>query len=269
MPPRRSVSSGFTLIELLVVISIIALLIALLLPALRSAREAARLTLCKTNLRQIGAWAFTYTVDFNDVLPHNGYAWSGPGEPGDTSTPARYYWQLSDNWWYQKTEGLLVRHNGNGPVDSVLNCPVANESFPRRFGTLGQDDYSYGINERLGGRARFQGQPSAGELRIELLTSEAFWFGDMSGQIHWPTRTFSNFQWLSIAGGGDSPTFSSSLDSRPWSWRGGFWGDEAHGGDLANFVFGDGHVEVVAEQDVRDMTTGANGQLARFVGATP
>lgn len=61
--------SGFTLLEVLTVIAVIATLAAILFPVFAQAREAARRTVCRTNLHQIGIALRLYARDFDDRLP--------------------------------------------------------------------------------------------------------------------------------------------------------------------------------------------------------
>ena len=137
IPSRRS---GFTLIELLVVIAIIAVLIALLLPAVQQAREAARRSQCRNNLKQFGLALQTH----HDVIKRFplGAVWTNPTTYYDAP---RSGWNYSlfpylelDSLYRQipkaGTQGWTPWYsaeatNPNGPTRKVIpvwQCPTDN-----------------------------------------------------------------------------------------------------------------------------------------------
>jgi prepilin-type N-terminal cleavage/methylation domain-containing protein/prepilin-type processing-associated H-X9-DG protein len=116
---------GFTLIELLVVIAIIAVLIALLLPAVQQAREAARRSQCKNNLKQIGL-AFHNYHDLLNVFPVN-YADRNSGAWGTSSTG--HSWMLFILPGIDQAP-LYSKVNLNTPLSDPVNMTVSQTVIP-------------------------------------------------------------------------------------------------------------------------------------------
>ncbi len=126
-PSQRSCTRAFTLIELLVVIAIIAILIALLLPAVQQAREAARRTQCRNNLKQLGLAMHNYHDSFNR-FPSNRMAQLGNG---GTNFGNNCFSSLG--WTFQ-----LLPYVDQAPLFNSVNttfCNAANRGADSLYGT--------------------------------------------------------------------------------------------------------------------------------------
>jgi prepilin-type N-terminal cleavage/methylation domain-containing protein/prepilin-type processing-associated H-X9-DG protein len=115
LPTQR----GFTLVELLVVIAIIGILVALLLPAIQAAREAARRSQCKNNLKQIATGCINHE-NTHKVFPRNGWGWRWMGDPDKGYGP-----QQPGSWVYQslpylEEEAVAIVGAGMAPADKAI-----------------------------------------------------------------------------------------------------------------------------------------------------
>jgi len=123
MSRRGPRTRGFTLIELLVVIAIIAVLIALLLPAVQQAREAARRSQCKNNLKQIGIAVQSY----HDT--HNCFPPGGITAGACCSTLSNTTWTIAI-LPYMDQANLYNMYNQNRTNEDASNQAVREKTVP-------------------------------------------------------------------------------------------------------------------------------------------
>lgn len=108
--PQRQ-KSGFTLIELLVVIAIIAILAAILFPVFAQAREAARKTVCLSNMKQLTLGWLMYSQDYDETNPMTAQCCDSEG---------------SQIYWLENIEPY-IKNGGTSQVwlekTSIFVCP--------------------------------------------------------------------------------------------------------------------------------------------------
>ncbi|MBN1864295.1 MAG: prepilin-type N-terminal cleavage/methylation domain-containing protein [Victivallales bacterium] len=144
---------GFTLIELLVVIAIIAILAAILMPALSTAREQGRITVCVSNLRQIGLAATGHVEAYDGwYAKFEGWRSSYLCIMNPNSTWKEYYapkrmpgificptgkGKLDTDWSSDETlqnnilfsQGLRNNGSSNWPIQHLRNTAIFNPTL--------------------------------------------------------------------------------------------------------------------------------------------
>lgn len=211
---------GFTLIELLVVISIIALLLSILMPALRKARENAKSTICKSQLKQFSIALLTYAED-ND----GGYLLHEWGAPAPTC-----------GYWFGRISPYIDIKHKTHHTSKLMRCPsgraIKDYGDELVYGWIGTD---YGLQH-------YEGKIAAIKQPAEFSSFFDFYYGDKRGLsdpkwfIDYTTGSVWSSKWYYLVR--DSRNFDLY---RPMVLR--------HSYESVNALYVDGHVANVKNPD--------------------
>ncbi len=296
---RERYRRGFTLIELLVVIAIIAILIALLLPAVQQAREAARRSTCKNNLKQIGLALHNYH-DTHRVFP--------PGSLMARNNCAASVQKYGTQWGV-----LILPYMDQGPVYNNFNfnldyhvspnsdldagattipaylCPSDPQSDPRCDASGGIDHGGPGGKDDLG-RSNYAGVADSVDWTCDTLwprndgngilhgfskngirdvidgTSNTLLIGEVAGGVSgsFKCNMYASFNLHDTAEGINSPLSTpGGVASASYNFRNGGFSSFHEGG--AHFLMGDGAVRFLSENlddgVLADLTTRAGNEV--------
>lgn len=214
--------AAMTLVELLVVMAVIGILIGLLLPAVQKSREAARRIQCANNLKQIGLAMHMHCNTYKGRFPRSTHGTM----------------DFEQTWIY-----TLAPFMEN--VDSVRICP----EDPRGREKLENQGTSYILNEYIC-------EPGPDEARnINFLESTSrtiivFTSSDSRGTAITEDHTHSR-NWFRNP---RSATWARIVsDIQPDRFSGPPLGSpaEKRAVGYANYLFADGHVELIAAQQIK------------------
>lgn len=222
----------FTLIELLVVIAIIAILAALLMPSLAQARRMAKLSLCASNLRQIGLAFMGYGSDYNEWIPPLN---SGPSYG---SMVAKTWWinQLANgnylpvpNW---KNENLGYVREG------VWRCPEVEDKYAPEFGGYGIMADRYETSRKHGVSYLHPDNPSPSWNMVKC--------------NHLPRRMLLSDAWSNTSHDAWFTVFCPKCFAATWNpGTSGNTCTSRHLGNTSNVLFADTHVKPYKYNDLR------------------
>lgn len=179
---------AFTLVEILVVIGIIALLIGILVPTISKAREAGRTAACLSNLRQLTAAAYSYTVDHNQyIIP------VGNSKAGGTGSTSTSYW-----WCNILVDGKYL------PAPSDPNPGMQPQMRGPFFCPSGNQDFAQSTSTASVPPSRIDEQGAEAVRRISNITGITIdiWYGingenadppNNSGTVGTPCRRLQQF----------------------------------------------------------------------------